>query len=58
MNLIRTAALGLLMVPAVSQRPIDFAARKWPEFGNIVVPVAQAEAPTRLAAELDPRMLC
>lgn len=58
MNLIRTASLRLLTVPAVAQRPIEFATLEWPEFGSIVVPVAQAEALTRLAAELDRRMLC
>ena len=58
MNLIRTAALRLPAVPAVAQLPIDFAALAWPESGNIVVPIAQASAVSRLAAEPDRRMLC
>ena len=58
MNLIRTPALRLLAVPAMARLPIDSATLAWPESGNIVVPPAQANALTGLAAEPDRRMLC
>jgi len=55
MNLLRTVLLLLLAVPAMAQRPIEFASLEWPESGNIVIPVAEGEALTGLAAELDER---
>ena len=58
MNLICTTALRLPAVPAMARLPIDFATHAWPEFGNIVIPVAQASALSRLAAEPDRWMLC
>jgi leucyl aminopeptidase len=54
-NLIHTAALLLLAVPAMAQRPIEFSPFAWPDNGSIVVPVAEGEALSGLAAELDER---
>ncbi|MEJ2257348.1 MAG: M17 family peptidase N-terminal domain-containing protein, partial [Woeseiaceae bacterium] len=55
MRLISTIALLLLALPAAAQRPIEFMPFEWPESGSIVIPVAQGEALTGLAAELDER---
>jgi leucyl aminopeptidase len=53
MSLIRITVLLLLAVPAMAQRPIDFSPLAWPENGSIVVPVAEGDALTGLASELD-----
>ena len=55
MILIRITVLFLLVSPAMAQRSIDFGPLDWPADGNIVIPVAQGESLTGLAAELDAR---
>ena len=55
MNLIRVIALLLLCSPALAQRDIDFKPLEWPASGSIVIPVAEGEALTGLAAALDER---
>jgi leucyl aminopeptidase len=55
MRLIRIIVLLLLAMPAMAQRPIEFMALEWPESGSIVIPVAEGETLTGLAAELDER---
>jgi leucyl aminopeptidase len=53
MRLIRVIALLLPAIPAMAQRPIDFMPLEWPANGSIVIPVAQGEQLTGLAATLD-----
>ena len=55
MNLIRVIVLLLFAMPALAQRPIEFSTVEWPEDGSIVIPAAEGEALTGLAAELDKR---
>ena len=55
MYLVRIVILLLLTVPAMAQRPIEFGPFEWPEDGSIVVPVAEGEGLSGLAAELDER---
>jgi leucyl aminopeptidase len=43
----------MLAVPAMAQRPIEFHAFEFPESGSIVVPVAEGDSLTGLAATLD-----
>jgi leucyl aminopeptidase len=45
----------MLAVPAMAQRPIEFQAFEWPENGSIVIPVAEGDSLSGLAAELDNR---
>lgn len=54
-KLIHIAVLFVLTVPAMAQRPIDFGPLEWPADGNLVIPVAQGESLSGLAAELDER---
>lgn len=54
-TLIRIAFLLILAAPAMAQRPIDFSPFEWPASGSIVVPVAEGDALSGLAAELDAR---
>ena len=51
--LMRITFLLLLVTPAMAQRSIDFAPLEWPGEGSIVIPVAEGESLTGLAAELD-----
>lgn len=53
---IRIVVLRLLSIPAMAQRPIDFAPLDWPQGGNLVVPVSEGISLTGLAAELDERL--
>lgn len=53
--LLRITFLLLLVTPAMAQRSIDFAPLEWPGEGSIVIPVAEGESLTGLAAELDAR---
>ena len=55
MKLIQTAVLVFLALPAMAQRPIEFGALEWPRSGSIVVPMAEGEALSGLAADLDER---
>ena len=55
MRLIRIIVLLLLAMPALAQRPIEFMPLAWPESGSIVIPMAEGETLTGLAAELDER---
>ena len=55
MNLIRIIVLLLLATPALAQRPIEVMPLEWPNSGSIVIPVAEGETLTGLAAELDER---
>ena len=55
MRLIRIIVLLLLAMPALAQRPIEFMPLAWPESGSIVIPMAEGETLTGLAAELDKR---
>ena len=52
-TLIRLTVLLLLSTSALAQRAIDFSPLEVPSGGNIVVPVAQGETLTGLAADLD-----
>ena len=52
-TLIRITLLLLLSTTALAQRSIDFLPFEMPAGGNIVIPVAEGEALTGLAAELD-----
>ena len=52
-TLVQITLLLLLSGSALAQRSIDFAPFEIPADGNIVVPVAQGESLTGLAAELD-----
>jgi len=54
-KLVRITLLLMLAVPAMAQRPIGFHAFELPESGSIVVPVAEGEGLTGLAAKLDAR---
>lgn len=54
-QLIRIAFLLIVAAPAMAQRPIDFGPMEWPNAGNLVIPVAEGESLTGLAAELDGR---
>ena len=55
MYLVRIVVLLLLAVPAMAQRSIEFSPFAWPENGSIVIPVAEGDALTGLASELDAR---
>ncbi len=52
-TLIRITFLLLLSTTALAQRSIDFMPFEMPSDGNIVIPVAEGESLTGLAAELD-----
>ncbi len=54
-TLVRITFLLMLATPAMAQRPIDFSPFEWPAGGSIVVPVAEGDALSGLAAELDQR---
>ena len=54
-TLFRVCVLLFLAGPALAQRPIDFEPLDWPADGNIVIPVAEGESLSGLAAELDAR---
>ena len=54
-QLIRIAFLLIVAAPALAQRLIDFGPMEWPQAGNLVIPVAEGESLTGLAAELDGR---
>ena len=55
MYLVRIVVLLLLAVPAMAQRSIEFSPFAWPENGSIGIPVAEGDALTGLASELDAR---
>jgi len=52
-TLIRITILLLLALPAMAQRPIEFSAFEFPASGSIVIPVAEGDSLTGLAATLD-----
>ncbi len=52
-TLVRITFLLLLSTTALAQRSIDFMPFEMPTAGNIVIPVAEGDALTGLAAELD-----
>ena len=52
-TLIRIIVLLLISTTALAQRSIDFSPFEMPSDGNIVIPVAEGEALTGLAAKLD-----
>ena len=54
-KLFQVTVLLVFAVPAMAQRSIDFGPLDWPADGNVVIPVAQGESLTGLAAELDAR---
>jgi leucyl aminopeptidase len=53
MNAARILLLLFLTTPAAAQRNIDFMPFELPATGNVVVPVAEGETLTGLAAEID-----
>lgn len=53
MNAFRLCALLLVTAPAFAQRNIDFMPFELPADGNVVVPVAEGDSLTGLAAKLD-----
>ena len=53
LTLIRITALLMLALPAMAQRQIEFSAFELPTNGSIVVPVAEGDSLTGLAARLN-----
>jgi len=54
-NVILSVVILVLSAPAAAQRSIDFGPLVLPETGNVVVPVAEGEGLSGLAARLDQR---